>query len=587
MKSNELETAVSRVLELAEYTADDEKSPRHFCELKTSRSVLQKIFQKLKKLNQIYRVKTGYSGFPLIISLEGGTGTGKSTIFNALIGRQVSLTGSERPKTFGPLLFCHLDKKEVLLKTNLLPDYEKKFLEPLEENIQLSGDPHRIRVIFHNDGQLKDFFLFDTPDIDSVETFNRDMAEDIYDISDIIIFVTSQEKYGDRIPFKIFKQAISDRKRFLVVMNKVDSSDAFTELRERVKSEAGGNLGDNYFFDLPWATSDSPFEELIHHEQLHKLKEELFSVKSRTKEKAREEEIANLERRLLHLATQLVQIFEKERETIDELAQNFRTIYDETRELLLKKSVGRLDETTKQHIQNEIRQIFRRYDLLRKPRSFIYKIVRFPLSFLGILPGSDEERRKKDLARLHRKIDLSPLHMAINDLNRKIHNEIRITGIEYLQKAFLYEDFSLTPEEIDNLFFDKQKQLEEWLQSQFLELTKGIPRHKEWGIYSTTVLWSIFLISIETVVGGGLSMFEAILDSVIMPFISKGAVEIFAYQELKNIAEKLDRRYREQLLEVLEEQYKRYMDALERCAISRDDLTKMKNLISKLQHQHN
>ena len=69
MKSNELETAVSRVLELAEYTADDEKSPRHFCELKTSRSVLQKIFQKLKKLNQIYRVKTGYSGFPLIISL--------------------------------------------------------------------------------------------------------------------------------------------------------------------------------------------------------------------------------------------------------------------------------------------------------------------------------------------------------------------------------------------------------------------------------------------------------------------------------------------------------------------------------------
>ena len=37
----------------------------------------------------------------------GGTGTGKSTIFNALCGKPLSETGVERPKTSGPILYAH------------------------------------------------------------------------------------------------------------------------------------------------------------------------------------------------------------------------------------------------------------------------------------------------------------------------------------------------------------------------------------------------------------------------------------------------------------------------------------------------
>jgi len=39
----------------------------------------------------------------------GGTGTGKSTIFNALCGKHLSETGVERPKTSGPIVYAHQD----------------------------------------------------------------------------------------------------------------------------------------------------------------------------------------------------------------------------------------------------------------------------------------------------------------------------------------------------------------------------------------------------------------------------------------------------------------------------------------------
>jgi hypothetical protein len=37
----------------------------------------------------------------------GGTGTGKSTLFNALCGEELSETGVERPKTSGPIAYAH------------------------------------------------------------------------------------------------------------------------------------------------------------------------------------------------------------------------------------------------------------------------------------------------------------------------------------------------------------------------------------------------------------------------------------------------------------------------------------------------
>ncbi len=86
---------------------------------------------------------------------------------------------------------------------------------------------------------------------------------------------------------------------------------------------------------------------------------------------------------------------------------------------------------------------------------------------------------------------------------------------------------------------------------------------KKWGIYSTSILWGLLIIAFEIVVGGGFSLLDAALDSAIAPFVTKGAVELFAYHEIQKVARELARRYQDGLLSVMKEQEKRYEECLD------------------------
>src|ERR1700739_1693696 len=44
---------------------------------------------------------------PLVVAMFGGTGTGKSSLFNALVGCESAQTGRQRPTTVRPLLIVH------------------------------------------------------------------------------------------------------------------------------------------------------------------------------------------------------------------------------------------------------------------------------------------------------------------------------------------------------------------------------------------------------------------------------------------------------------------------------------------------
>ena len=44
---------------------------------------------------------------PLIVATFGGTGTGKSALVNALVGKESTVSGRERPTTRKPILIAH------------------------------------------------------------------------------------------------------------------------------------------------------------------------------------------------------------------------------------------------------------------------------------------------------------------------------------------------------------------------------------------------------------------------------------------------------------------------------------------------
>lgn len=69
------------------------------------------------------------------------------------------------------------------------------------------------------------------------------------------------------------------------------------------------------------------------------------------------------------------------------------------------------------------------------------------------------------------------------------------------------------------------------------------------------------LLSFEIVIGGGISLLEAVLGSFLAPFITKGSAELFAFQEVRKVALEMKRRYESGISSILEEQASRF----ERC----------------------
>ena len=105
---------------------------------------------------------------------------------------------------------------------------------------------------------------------------------------------------------------------------------------------------------------------------------------------------------------------------------------------------------------------------------------------------------------------------------------------------------------------------------------------KKWGIYTTSALWGILVIAFEVVVGGGFSLVDAALDSAIAPFVTKGAVELFAYNEIRRIARQLADRYQQGLVSVITKQEKLYEQCLYSLLPSQETLDALKGIRSRL-----
>ena len=118
------------------------------------------------------------AGVPVLWAvLIGGTGTGKSTILNALCGEEVSEAGVERPKTEGPVLYIHESLSPA--EGFPFPEIRVVFAGGAGKG-KRTGGPGVLTVITHRREDLRFLALVDTPDVDSVEIRNRTMAEDLY-----------------------------------------------------------------------------------------------------------------------------------------------------------------------------------------------------------------------------------------------------------------------------------------------------------------------------------------------------------------------------------------------------------------------
>lgn len=136
---------------------------------------------------------------PLILAMLGGTGVGKSHLFNALLGVKDASAVSDaiRPWTSRPKLAC---------SPRDIPD------------LGTCLDMTSVEVI---EAPLSGIALVDCPDIDSVDRENREKTRRILAVADVVVFVTDPVK---RANFEIHTEVLvwSERKRWYFVMTKAD-----------------------------------------------------------------------------------------------------------------------------------------------------------------------------------------------------------------------------------------------------------------------------------------------------------------------------------------------------------------------------
>ncbi|MGM0600859.1 MAG: GTPase [Candidatus Rifleibacteriota bacterium] len=158
------------------------------------------------------------SAAPLVITLFGGTGTGKSYIFSKLCGKENLSPSSDSVRGYTKDLIVAADPGD------------RPFLRLKEKTRFVSG------IL---DGAV----LVDTPDIDSIHQENASLTQKLIEISDLIIYVASPDK---RSNFEINETIMewASRKRWLFVLNKADTaSDISNEELENDFKRKIANLG--------------------------------------------------------------------------------------------------------------------------------------------------------------------------------------------------------------------------------------------------------------------------------------------------------------------------------------------------------
>lgn len=128
---------------------------------------------------------------PLLVVVAGGSGAGKSTTVNTLAGARVAAASAVRPTTRAPILVCAPADEPAFSDDRVFAGLPRV----------VGGDDAAgagTRLVVRTSGALPaGLALVDTPDVDSVETGNHHLAEDVLADADVWLWFVTARTYAD------------------------------------------------------------------------------------------------------------------------------------------------------------------------------------------------------------------------------------------------------------------------------------------------------------------------------------------------------------------------------------------------------
>jgi GTPase Era involved in 16S rRNA processing len=494
-----------------------------------------------RQLLQLLNWKQQYQKLPIIAVLMGGTGTGKSTLFNALIQKKVSAESVRRPTTGGGIAYVQKDYIPSFQDT----DFPFFINNHTGDKFPISGKNSLISLVPHNQNDQSHLFI-DSPDVDSVCLENKNHAHNLLLLADIILFVTSCEKYADQEPMEIIHQAQKMGKKIMIVLNKSDD----IQLAQTIQ---------HYFFTI--VGEKVPFYSICRQNQsnMSDFQTSVMSIRQYldtiySKNKLKKQDILVLSNHYNFWLTTIQQKFDHELAASKKI-EKILTDASQTAQDLLVQSPATFDRAYfDKCIKPHIKDVYVRHDLLAPVRNWIIDTIKKPF----YLVNPKKSSLKKEI--LPPEMDLTPVLSVLSEY--QLYVKRHVSSKMFIQSINKHSP-ELDEKTVTALFHDKMKAINQWLTGQFEQLNQGIPLPKRIGMHALSLIWGSAILGIETVSGGGLTPIELAIDSIIAPYITAGTTELFVVNELKKIVYHLRNQYIQTLYAIIDDQHQNYLEILE------------------------
>jgi len=145
-----------------------------------------------------------------VVALAGATGSGKSSLFNALAGMEIAEVGARRPTT----------------DTAMACVWSEDGADPLLDWLDV---PRRLRMSqesvldAHRQASLRGLVLLDLPDHDSTKPAHRLEVDRLVEMVDLLVWVVDPQKYADEALHSGYLRRLAGHESvMLVVLNQID-----------------------------------------------------------------------------------------------------------------------------------------------------------------------------------------------------------------------------------------------------------------------------------------------------------------------------------------------------------------------------
>lgn len=212
----------------------------------------------VRQIDDYIRPRLADLDAPLLAVVGGSTGSGKSTLVNALLGVATTRAGVIRPTTRQPILVHAPADAGWFASDRILPGLARvrgRISAPGTPASSAGDTPEESRIgelmLLEHESVPRSLAIIDAPDIDSVADENRALAAQLLAAADLWLFVTTANRYADAVPWRLLESAAARSITVGIVLNRVPPG-----ALDEVLPDLNAMLEDRGLADAPVFTID-------------------------------------------------------------------------------------------------------------------------------------------------------------------------------------------------------------------------------------------------------------------------------------------------------------------------------------------